>query len=47
MNRKDILGKDGEIYAVKLFKNSGYKIIETNLKTIFSEIDIVAIDKTP
>lgn len=45
MADKDILGKAGELFAVKFLIDSGYKIIKTNLKTKYSEIDIVAIDK--
>jgi putative endonuclease len=45
MADKDTLGRAGEIFAVKLLKDKGYKIITTNLRLKFSEIDIVAIDK--
>lgn len=38
-------GKDGENRAVEFLKNHGFKILETNFKTKFGEIDIVAIDK--
>ena len=45
MADKDTLGRAGEIFAVKLLKDKGYKIVTTNLKSKYSEIDIVAIDK--
>ena len=45
MTDKDTLGRAGEKYAAKLIKEKGYKIIATNIKTVFSEVDIVAIDK--
>jgi len=44
MADKDTLGRAGEKYAAKLIREKGYKIIATNIKTVFSEVDIVAID---
>lgn len=41
---KDILGKRGEEEAVKLLKKKGYKIIKTNFKARYGEIDIIAIE---
>lgn len=38
-------GRIGEQAAVKLLKEKGYKILTTNFRTRFGEIDIVAKDK--
>jgi putative endonuclease len=35
-------GREGEARAVKTLKKEGYKIIETNYRTRFGEIDIIA-----
>jgi len=40
-----ITGKIGEQAAVKWLKGKGYKILTTNFRTRFGEIDIVAKDK--
>ena len=37
-------GKLGESYAAKYLSQKGYEILETNYKTPFAEIDIVAKD---
>ncbi len=39
-------GKLGEIYAAKYLAKNGYNILETNYKTSFAEIDIIAKDKS-
>ena len=39
-------GRLGEIYAAKYLAKKGYNILETNYKTSFSEIDIIAKDKS-
>ena len=39
-------GKLGEIYAAKYLAENGYNILETNYKTSFAEIDIIAKDKS-
>ncbi len=39
---KKLLGRTGEIKAVKYLKKRGYKIIGKNLKNKFAEIDILA-----
>ena len=36
------IGDMGERRAVKFLKKKGYKILETNFKTNFGEIDIIA-----
>ncbi len=41
--RKNEIGKIGEDEAVKFLKEKGYKIIQRNTRTRFSELDIVAI----
>ena len=38
-------GKRGEIIACKSIKRNGYKVIEKNFRTRFSEIDIIDEDK--
>mgnify|MGYP005855412405 FL=1 len=43
MYKRHLLGKAGEINAVYFLKNRGYRVLYRNLKTPFSEIDIVAI----
>lgn len=42
---KQNIGKIGEKYALKILRNSNYKILHTNYKTIFGEIDIIALKK--
>ena len=37
-----IVGEAGEKAAVKFLKAKGYRIIETNFRTIFGELDIIA-----
>lgn len=39
------IGKKGEDIAVKFLKNKDYKIIETNFRKHYGEIDIIAIDE--
>lgn len=40
--RNNIEGAGGEISAVKFLEENGYRILQTNFKTKFGEIDIVA-----
>lgn len=40
-----IKGDIGELSAVNFLEEKGYKIIQTNFKTKFGEIDIIAKDK--
>lgn len=42
---KKIIGQAGEKAAFKFLKNNGYKILETNLRTPFGEIDAVTMKK--
>lgn len=37
-------GKLGEIYAAKYLTKNGYNVLETNYKTSYAEIDIIAKD---
>ena len=39
------LGESGEDQAAFYLKNKGYTIVESNCKTVFGEIDIIAQDK--
>ncbi|MDD5136308.1 MAG: YraN family protein [Candidatus Omnitrophica bacterium] len=39
---KKLVGEAGEAAAVRFLKKRGYRILETNARTIFGEIDIVA-----
>ena len=41
---KKLLGKVGEKQAEKFLKKQGFKILETNYKNPFGEIDIIAMD---
>ncbi|MDD2445470.1 MAG: YraN family protein [Clostridia bacterium] len=42
MYKPHILGKVGEIKAVKFLKDKGYKILEVNFTNSFGEIDIIS-----
>lgn len=42
MNR---VGKDGEEAALEYLRSAGYRIIATNYKTVFGEVDIIAKEK--
>lgn len=42
---KSTLGKAGENLAVIHLKNSGYDILDRNVRTPYSEVDIIAIEK--
>ena len=39
---KKFVGQVGEAAAVRFLRKKGYRILETNARTIFGEIDIVA-----
>ena len=39
---KKLLGRDGELRAIKFLKKQGYKILDKNLKNAFAEIDVLA-----
>ena len=41
---KKFLGRAGEVKAAEFLKEKGYKIIKTNYKTCFGEIDLIAQD---
>ncbi len=47
VKRKDIrtVGFDGEKAAKEFLKDNNYKIVDTNFRTRFGEIDIIAKDK--
>ena len=38
-------GNTGEKYALKYLKKAGYKILERNMRNIYSEIDIIAANR--
>jgi putative endonuclease len=38
-------GRSGEEQAVEFLKKQGYKILETNFRSRFGEIDIIAVDR--
>ena len=40
---KKLLGLKGEVQASKFLKSKGYKIIEKNYRTKFSEVDLIAL----
>ncbi|MBI5100871.1 MAG: YraN family protein [Nitrospirae bacterium] len=42
MNR---VGKEGEETALVYLKKAGFNILATNYKTVFGEIDIIALDR--
>jgi len=44
MNHNQTVGKYGEDLAKNYLKKLGYKIIDSNVKISFKEIDIVALD---
>lgn len=39
------IGKEGEAAALTFLRNAGYQILATNYKTVFGEVDIIALDK--
>ena len=39
------MGRAGEKRAIDFIKKKGFKILETNYKTVFGEIDIIAEEK--
>lgn len=41
---RQLLGDTGERKAVYFLENKGYQILTTNFRTVFGEIDIVALD---
>lgn len=45
LNKRQILGKKGEIEAGKFLTENGYKIIERNFRCRLGEIDIIAREK--
>lgn len=44
MNKKSF-GAEGEAAANKFLKQKGYKILETNFRNRFAEIDLIALEK--
>lgn len=46
LNKRQLLGKQGEIEAGKFLVDKGYKIIEKNFRCRLGEIDIVARAKS-
>lgn len=42
LNYKEKLGKDGEKSACKYLKSAGWKVVTTNYKNPFGEVDIIA-----
>jgi putative endonuclease len=42
-NRRQVLGRWGEVQAINLLTQKGYQIVEQNARTPYGEIDIVAI----
>lgn len=45
MYKPHLLGKIGEVKAVKFLKANKYKILKTNFKNSVGEIDIIALKK--
>ncbi|MGC2063913.1 MAG: YraN family protein [Thermodesulfovibrionales bacterium] len=41
----NIIGKQGEAAAVVFLRQAGYRILATNYKTVFGEVDIIAMEK--
>ncbi len=42
MSDKRITGQEGEDLAAKALRKEGYRIIDTNYRSVFGEIDIIA-----
>jgi putative endonuclease len=38
------VGRAGEAAAAEFLERSGYRILETNYRTVFGEVDIIALD---
>ena len=45
MKSKKVLGEKGEAIAIDYLKDSGYNILQTNFRSKFGEIDIIAKNK--
>ena len=43
--RSHQLGKDGEAFALEFLGANGYRILATNYRTSFGEIDVIAEEK--
>lgn len=43
MYKRHLTGRAGELYASSFLESKGYRIIARNLRTPFSEVDIVAV----
>jgi len=41
----NLLGRQGEAAALAFLQQAGYSILATNYKTVFGEVDIIAMEK--
>lgn len=44
-NKKQILGKEGELIAERYLRKKGYRLVERNYRSPVGELDLIALDR--